>query len=142
MFRCKGSSKPEASHKIGPENPTTIPHSSALNTPGQHEDYKSNKGGSAAHNTSLPETQFTVPHLSSSPKVPEQHEDSGSNSHPRLGSGSGGISDVWAWAWPEAHGLGLAYKGLGLFISLARPSIQAWAWPGLVWAQAQAYYQF
>ena len=51
-------------------------------------------------------------------------------------------SDVRAWAWPEAHGLGLAYKGLGLLISLARPSIKAWAWSGLVWAQAQAYYQF
>ena len=51
-------------------------------------------------------------------------------------------SDVQAWAWPEAHGLGLAYKGLGLFILLARPSIKAWAWSGLVWAQALAYYQF
>ena len=52
------------------------------------------------------------------------------------------VSDVRAWDWPEAHGLGLAFKGLGLFISLARPLIKAWAWSGLVWAQAQAYYQF
>lgn len=43
-------------------------------------------------------------------------------------------SDVQARARPEASGLGPAWRGLGLSILSARPSIEARAWSGLAWA--------
>lgn len=51
----------------------------------------SKPGGSAAQKTSLPKDQIAVPHSSSSPLVPRQHEDSRPDSDPSLGSGSGNV---------------------------------------------------